>query len=548
LSDYIDVPTGIGNRRKRLPADHPEAVAWLAAQSKPRAGRGPGTELVKLLASIGITGDAGCDCKTRMRQMDAWGPAGCREHRAEIVGWLEEGAARWGWAAMLAAKVAPLGWLIDEAIRRAELASDPPIVVYHVAAMGNWQDVVAEQLSLLARVGLSDVRITHVGGGREWLVAEAARRNVPAAIVSSHPNLRLFETPAMHDVERLAKHGDRPILYMHTKGVSIPDDPNSVVWRRLMGRYVVGGWRENMASLSAYDAVGVNYRPCDEHVHFSGNFWLARADWIRKLPSFAEFHAEHHGQRFSCEWWIGSAPGLRAKSLVAFAEGWGPHYGTWGARFAAEVAPPTITWVSAATPNYQRDLDRLRDSTAVMGPGHEFRLRTIGTFPLTRKFELMREALRDCKTTHLFWIDADCEFLAALQAQDITGRPLTAVRHFIADDALYYLPARLRPRITWPIGPGSWQSCLFGGTVEALSAQLDRLRWMAEAGETYDEFGLVLDWSERADQVLTLPCRYAAPSSFTPFAEHETTYHARAGGTPLVRHHNRASNPIGGRP
>ena len=544
MSAHIDVPTGVGNRRKRLPADHPEAVAWLAAQQpKSRVAGGPGTELKKLLASWGITDSPSCPCNARAAEMDRNGVAWCREHRAEIIGWLQEGAAAWGWAAKLAAKAMPIGRLVDEAIRRAELASDPPIVVYHVAAMGNWRDVVAEQLSMLARVGLNEVRISHVGGGRAWLVEEAARRNIKATVFSSDPNIRLYETPAMLEIERLAKHGDRPILYMHTKGVSIPDDPNSVIWRRLMGRYTVCGWRENMAALAQYDAVGVNWRLDANGPHFSGNFWLARASWLRQLPPFAEFNAQHQGSRFTCEWWIGATAGIRPKSLVTANDGrWGPHYGTWGARFAAEVAPPTITWVSAATAGYQRDLDRLTASTSRMGPGHTFRFQSIDRFPLSRKFELLREALRDCKTTHLFWIDADCEFLASLQTPDLTGKPLTAVRHFIADDVRYYLPARLRPRIAWPIGPGSWQSCLFGGTLEAMAAQLERLRWMDAAGETYDEFGLVLDWSERADQVLTLPCRYATPSTFAPFPEHEATYQSRAEGSPMVMHHNRASN------
>ena len=54
--------------------------------------------------------------------MDQWGPDGCREHRAEIVRWLEEGAAAWGWLAALAAKAMPLGKVIDKAIANCEAA------------------------------------------------------------------------------------------------------------------------------------------------------------------------------------------------------------------------------------------------------------------------------------------------------------------------------------------------------------------------------------------------------------------------------------------
>ena len=57
MSDYIDIPstthTGPGVGLVRVRADSPEAVAWLAAQSKPRVPHGPGTELMKLLKSWG---------------------------------------------------------------------------------------------------------------------------------------------------------------------------------------------------------------------------------------------------------------------------------------------------------------------------------------------------------------------------------------------------------------------------------------------------------------------------------------------------------------
>lgn len=75
--------------------------------------------------------------------MDEWGAAGCREHRAEIVGWLQEAREKYGWSSRLTAGLRsvtsglvfrirltdPLGSLVDEAIRRAEATRDvlPPL-------------------------------------------------------------------------------------------------------------------------------------------------------------------------------------------------------------------------------------------------------------------------------------------------------------------------------------------------------------------------------------------------------------------------------------
>jgi hypothetical protein len=60
---------------------------------KPPA-KGPGTELKKLLAKIGIVAKPNCSCNTRARIMDERGPAWCEEHLDEIVGWLREEATK----------------------------------------------------------------------------------------------------------------------------------------------------------------------------------------------------------------------------------------------------------------------------------------------------------------------------------------------------------------------------------------------------------------------------------------------------------------------
>ncbi len=85
---------------------------------------GPGTELKALLAELGLHPASGCDCNARAAQMDAWGAAGCREHRDEIIAWLGEQAKRASWtdAVNVAWRTGiwSLGGLVDESIRLAE--------------------------------------------------------------------------------------------------------------------------------------------------------------------------------------------------------------------------------------------------------------------------------------------------------------------------------------------------------------------------------------------------------------------------------------------
>ena len=64
-----------------------------------------------------------CQCKSRIKQMNVWGPTGCREHIDEIVEWLSEEATKRGWR-MAKWRTGRLGirLMVLYAIRKAERA------------------------------------------------------------------------------------------------------------------------------------------------------------------------------------------------------------------------------------------------------------------------------------------------------------------------------------------------------------------------------------------------------------------------------------------
>lgn len=130
VSGGVSFACRICGRRLGETSPAPSASAGLAAQPQPPTCEGPGTELKALLASLGLTPASGCDCNARAAQMNAWGVDGCREHRDEIIAWLQEQKDKAGWlvAAQVGLKVFsepwfkmsdPLGSMVDEAIRRA---------------------------------------------------------------------------------------------------------------------------------------------------------------------------------------------------------------------------------------------------------------------------------------------------------------------------------------------------------------------------------------------------------------------------------------------
>lgn len=91
---------------------------------------GPGTELMAIFKKLGIKphDQRACQCAARATQMDAWGVAGCRQHRGTILAWLEEAyrSATWSetiWAgakSLITRGPLSLAGLLEQAIGNAE--------------------------------------------------------------------------------------------------------------------------------------------------------------------------------------------------------------------------------------------------------------------------------------------------------------------------------------------------------------------------------------------------------------------------------------------
>ena len=77
----------------------------------------------KILHEHGHYPRPGCSCKSKIRQMNAWGVDGCREHIDEIVDWLVEAAADHGKLARIVVRLPGVRLLARAEIRRlVELA------------------------------------------------------------------------------------------------------------------------------------------------------------------------------------------------------------------------------------------------------------------------------------------------------------------------------------------------------------------------------------------------------------------------------------------
>lgn len=204
-----------------------------------------------------------------------------------------------------------------------------PEVFYHVACMGDWKSVVAEQTTLMSRAGLDKAICSVLGSyeDAETAKAIASFNGVDLRVAHRSADLAEYERPTLEMVHGWSKeHIDDPLawlIYLHTKGVSCPGDEVKKHWRRIMGREVVALWRRNARLMELADAVGVTWVE-GSHPYFAGNFWCARADWVARLPSIAEFRDSLGDlkwwntpvkKRHYCEMWIGSRWGFHVESF-----------------------------------------------------------------------------------------------------------------------------------------------------------------------------------------------------------------------------------------
>ena len=204
---------------------------------------------------------------------------------------------------------------------------------YHVSLMPGWEPVVAEQLAVFAHVGVTTVYGAVLAANAE----SVAKLNKIAAHYGVawgeeinplfDPGFGKCEGPTLEKILAWAKETpDAAVLYVHTKGASVPHDRHKRRWRHAMTARMVGEWRENLKRLETADLVGCAWQPDRDFPHFCGNFWWARTDWLAHLPGIEEYRASrpdflwagvHSWKgRMYAETWVGCRPWHHVDSVV----------------------------------------------------------------------------------------------------------------------------------------------------------------------------------------------------------------------------------------
>lgn len=211
--------------------------------------------------------------------------------------------------------------------------------VYHVYCDKDWQDMVKRQISHLKDSGLfaATTKLCVSVIARNDSDVEELRRIVAdddkLMIVSDCRDPRKFEYPALQFIKKKCVDEDCLVYYFHTKGITYQNfntsdrkfnkfKRNIEAWRLMMEYFLFDKWKVAVNLLSGsklaiadgpqrkplsgerFDVYGC-YRfppPPMKYYLYAGNFWWARATYVRTLPDFDE--SRFAADRFFAEEWL----------------------------------------------------------------------------------------------------------------------------------------------------------------------------------------------------------------------------------------------------
>lgn len=201
---------------------------------------------------------------------------------------------------------------------------DPPKVLPQACA------IVTEQFAQMKESGLlesaSEV-IVGLNDSEDGL--PHAKIYIPAiAKIVLHGLDSHSECLTIVEIEKWLKNNPDPayIFYAQSKGATHPADSDygnrvSAPWRHAMMGHLVTNWRQCVSDLDGgFEAAGCNWLTgmgWDKSQNiFGGNFWWARSDFLRTLPSIYERQRIKDSgiaaaeSRYEAEVWIGNGPRL----------------------------------------------------------------------------------------------------------------------------------------------------------------------------------------------------------------------------------------------
>jgi hypothetical protein len=152
--------------------------------------------------------------------------------------------------------------------------------IYFICCLGNYYNIVQEQISLLLSSGLYDIseQILCFICLEKQDILNYFKQFSKIKIISTTKNL--FEKFAINNYKKYI-NGEYYLYYIHSKSVS-RNEKCYIDWRILCDHFTINKWRLSIELLTYYDCVGINLKNFPK-IHFSGNYWWSKSEHLNKL-------------------------------------------------------------------------------------------------------------------------------------------------------------------------------------------------------------------------------------------------------------------------
>jgi hypothetical protein len=161
----------------------------------------------------------------------------------------------------------------------------------HICQTGEWRKSLNMLIQCIRNYGLYDnVKVIRLG-----ILTENSKFDLNDEIFSD-PKFKIiyvgkppeYERPTLLHMRKLSVQENNTLyFYLHTKGLrhfGTPTENPVIDWINLMLYWNIERWQLATQRLNTFDTYGCN----DIGVHYSGNFWWATNNHIKKLPNKIE--------------------------------------------------------------------------------------------------------------------------------------------------------------------------------------------------------------------------------------------------------------------
>jgi hypothetical protein len=166
---------------------------------------------------------------------------------------------------------------------------DRPIYgVYFICCIGNYLEVIEEQLKLLYDSGLYHKTkkllcfICNYDSKDKKLHELFNKFYGRTEFFSTNKNL--YEKFAINSYRNKILDEKYYVYYFHTKGVSKEHNSHFQVRRKILNFYTITKYEISLKLLKYYDVVGVTLLKYPKK-HFSGNFWWSKSEHVKLLSN-----------------------------------------------------------------------------------------------------------------------------------------------------------------------------------------------------------------------------------------------------------------------